>query len=138
MNEQQKANLIKLAIGLADPALVKKYNLYFDMEDYTCRSSACAIGFGPLLVGERKNCEFSHWEKYSDRVFGQTAWSDLGFWMFASTWADVDNTPKGAAARILYALEYGVPYSNYDYSVMKEYQADAYKQFDRLLKEAQQ
>ena len=71
----------------------------------SCGTVACAIGHGPYagivpLEGE-------DWETYSDRCFTQDmkAWA----WCFSGSWVKVDNTPIGAAKRIRWFLEHGVP-----------------------------
>ena len=91
------------SLGSANPAQVKS-------EYYTdCGTVACACGHGPLAGVKPKRGE--DWEDYSIRAFtnGQPRlWSFL----FSSDWHDVDNTPKGAAARIRQAIAEGIP-SNY-------------------------
>lgn len=133
MKKQHKYNLIKLAIGLAK---VQEHNTpRFDMQAYDCGSAACAIGFGQFLVTSKYTSEM--WAEYSQRVFGVTdSDGSKGFWMFSSDWLLIDNTAKGAAARILYALSRGTP-RNRITSRMAKYQEEAYAAFDRLLKEAQ-
>jgi hypothetical protein len=115
-----RANLEKLAAYLE--SLPADYE-HFSMESYLrnaddyfywtsmadtlqdCGTVACAIGHGPAagitpLPGE-------NWDLYTDRVFELEAyqWS----WCFSSSWHQVDNTPQGAAKRIRYMLDHGVP-----------------------------
>jgi hypothetical protein len=76
--------------------------------DYNaCGTVCCAAGHGPNagidpLPGE-------NWGTYIDRCFAAPADSPLFDWLFDGGWADVDNTPEGAAARIDYFLEHGIP-----------------------------
>jgi len=72
-----------------------------------CRTAACAVGHGPY-AGIPKHDE-EDFEDYSNRCFvgdvGSAEWS----WCFSDTWSKVDNTPHGAAKRIQYMLDHGVP-----------------------------
>lgn len=81
----------------------------------TCGTSACAAGHGPL-AGIRKLKSDDGWDGYCRRVFGADPYSDDGewHWMFSNRWANRDNTPEGAAARIKWYLAYGVPNSYFD------------------------
>ena len=75
--------------------------------DTSCGSVGCVIGQGPYAGIPKLPDE--GWYSYSDRVFGLAdnllAWD----WCFAGAWADVDNTPQGAAKRIRYLLANGKP-----------------------------
>lgn len=115
VSEQQRANLAQLAAYLR--TLPADYP-DFEMDDYVrgehsqslaripeCGTAACAAGHGPSagiapLKGE-------DWVDYSTRAFANPIceWS----WCFDASWAKVDNTAHGAAARIEYMLEHGVP-----------------------------
>jgi hypothetical protein len=74
--------------------------------DPECKTVACAAGHGPLFGIKKWRGE--NWTEYSHRVFTGHNWI-LWNWLFDGQWAGVDNTPKGAAARIRYALAHGVP-----------------------------
>jgi len=68
-----------------------------------CGSIGCAVGHGPYaglpkLPGES-------WTKYSERVFEIDPESDEWEWCFSGNWDGIDNTPKGAARRILLLLQ---------------------------------
>ena len=74
-----------------------------------CGTTACAAGHGPLAGIKPKPHE--NWEEYTRRVFGAYHSRDDGpkeLWhfLFAPEWEDIDNTPKGAAARIRLVLEH--------------------------------
>lgn len=107
-----KENLKKLADYLLSGELKAK----FDMRIYddasigyhtTCGTIGCAAGHGPY-AGCGLKIPYEAWYEYIIRVF------DIGFdeleWCFAAKWICVDNTPEGAAKRILYMIEKGVPY----------------------------
>lgn len=126
--EEQKQNLLKLAEVL-ETALptAEGYSFEFDMGWYfydldkdgpyggytnhlhnQCNASACAIGVGVLAgIGDTSTHFVSD---YADNTFGTNDRNTSeGRYMFNSLWEDVDNTPEGAAARIRYILEHGLP-----------------------------
>lgn len=76
---------------------------------YDCYTSACAIGHGPGAGIPKK--DYEPWTKYSRRVFGVSPSVRFEAWhfLFDDTWEVFDNTARGAAFRIRYALEHGVP-----------------------------
>jgi hypothetical protein len=108
---------------------------------HNCGTVACAAGHGPaagipLRRDERvltldwwdgtPTAEID-WAAYIKRAFGVSQGDDWT-WMFGGDWADVDNTPQGAAKRIRYFLEHGVPedfYYHCQYSQFQELYADA-------------
>lgn len=74
-----------------------------------CGTAACAMGHAPYAVGAPRrrlttDC-LESWDTYSTRVFGDLTSPTFGFF-FAGMWTDFDNTPHGAAARILFVLHY--------------------------------
>lgn len=81
-----------------------------DSEKIVCGSVGCAIGHTAFVIPKYKN---ETWLDYSLRVTGLTdndyegnsAWD----WCFSEEWRYVDNTPQGAADRIDWLLEYGLP-----------------------------
>ena len=74
---------------------------------HTCGTAACAIGWAPN-AGIRIYRDRS-WFDYAERVFGTARYQPPYEWMFGPEWARKDNTPAGAARRITYFLEHGVP-----------------------------
>lgn len=68
-------------------------------------SVACAVGHGPAAGVRAKDGET--WSQYENRVFGLSSkeWD----WCFHNEWVYTDDTPHGAARRILHMLEFGVP-----------------------------
>lgn len=110
-------NLLKLANYLNKLRPNKKVK--FDMGQFCerwhtynnhCGSVGCAVGHGPF-AGIPK-FEYENWWDYCSRQFGVGAnfeESEAFDWMFSLYWVGVDNTPKGAAKRIMWFLEKGVP-----------------------------
>lgn len=115
-----RANLEKLAAYLE--TLPSGYE-HFSMFDYcnihgwastnpteadtvtACGTVACAIGHGPSAGIPPRPGE--DWDDYESRVFQLK--NHEWMWCFSSNWVSVDNTPQGAAKRIRYMLEHGVP-----------------------------
>ena len=134
MDKKQKANLRKLADGLLQ--LSARYK-HFEMDCYCgsahdelkpteataknlrhCGTAGCAVGHGPSFGIKPHRTE--DWGEYSERVFGAsylgTPSSKQAFiWCFHGSWDRLDNTPKGAALRILYMLDYGAPSDVWDF-----------------------
>jgi len=95
-----------------------------------CGTAACAIGHAPTLAQvdsefrptKRKITMTNPWTKeettfkepeswtaYTYRVFGLEEFSREWYWCFGPNWSNVDNTPVGAAKRIMYFIKNGVP-----------------------------
>lgn len=73
-----------------------------------CGTAGCAAGHGPY-AGIPKN-EDESWEDYIIRVFGIGKELDYYYsWCFQGEWIGLDNTPEGAAKRILWLLDNGLP-----------------------------
>lgn len=128
MNKNQIKNLKKLAKYL--------YNLpddyqHFDMsifcgtedvnfelyevskETYSqCGAVACALGHG-IAAGIKPYKKAKNWEDYSYENFGISVSSEEWDWCFTVFWNHVDNTPKGAAKRIMLMLESGIPETSF-------------------------
>lgn len=116
---EQRTNLLALADYLESGSL----NLEFSMNIFQggegggmyateCGTVGCAIGHGPSIGIVARKGEL--WHLYANRVFGNEI-----SWMFSENWALVDNTPRGAAARIRYALKHGIPENDLDQSCGK-------------------
>lgn len=83
-----------------------------DLEPYQVAThegplTCSVLGHGPraglhALPGE-------DWQAYQLRVFGAALDSPLEDWLFSGLWYSVDNTAIGAAMRLMYVLDYGVP-----------------------------
>lgn len=80
---------------------------YSDLIKYPseCGAVACAVGHGPAAGIPARHGE--DWNEYSDRMFD--LFEDDWQWCFSPLWLTVDDTPQGAAKRIRYLLEHGVP-----------------------------
>lgn len=130
-------NLTKLAEYLKEyrSKYQKLLNSRFDMSDYLtplkygeatsagpsrfsgeciakayCGTAACAVGHALAATGIRGEPD-EGWGGYTARVLGEEASNMYWYhWAFSAAWARFDNTPEGAAFRILYALKYGVPF----------------------------
>jgi hypothetical protein len=123
LTDEQRTNLAKLAAYLR--TLPADYP-DFAMNDFvldssgkkgiahvaSCGTAACAVGHGPKAGIKPKSGE--SWHAYSYRtlipiMFGDDVDDDAWAWCFSGIWAHVDNTVHGAAARIEWMLEHGVP-----------------------------
>ena len=123
LTKQQKDNLAKLSKYLSK--LPKKYNR-FNMSTYMtkqtpndnvylpinakeqitkCGTIACALGHGPS-AGIKPKDEMS-WQEYSALFTKENSPEEE--WCFSPWWRYVDNTPHGAAERINYLLNKGLP-----------------------------
>jgi hypothetical protein len=115
ITDEQEANLRKGAEGLMSlppdrPFDMKLYRGDFSKPSDThyCGTVGCALGYFPMFVPAKKG---EIWDDYTDRVTGmgwdgqKNAW----MWCFSTYWAGIDNTPQGAARRILYVLNNGLP-----------------------------
>jgi hypothetical protein len=107
-NEEQQKNLRTLAEYLLSGDLEADFDMrtYGDIESIhrseNCGSVGCAVGHGPYAgIPKRKE---EGWFWYAERVFG--VYDSLLFqYLFSSEWKGYDNTPQGAANRILAFLE---------------------------------
>lgn len=119
LTARRRANLLKLANYLE--TLPKDYrqfsmnyynsdeNLYAH-DELVCDAVACAIGHAPAAGIRPKRGET--WLNYCERTLigADPANSNLAWqWMFSLDWQRADNTPHGAAARIRWYIEHGVP-----------------------------
>lgn len=75
---------------------------------HECGTVGCAIGWGPEAGFPPLPSE-QEWWTYSERVFGLKVGSPAWDWCFDADWAQVDNTPAGAAKRIRYLITNWVP-----------------------------
>lgn len=118
MNRQA---LKQLADYLWAGSLQAKFNMFWYDDETTrdrigrgssdCGTVGCAAGHGPY-AGIPKLLDET-WDKYTLRVFGISSalYLDNYLWrfIFSGSWSSIDNTPQGAAKRIYYVLEHGVP-----------------------------
>jgi hypothetical protein len=85
-------------------------------DGHFCGTAACAAGHGPaaglLLTQEQLDHRpygKSIWVYYIKTVFGLDWDDDECRWIFSGVWIGHDDSHYGAAARIRYLLECGVP-----------------------------
>lgn len=136
VSAQTRAELVKLSTYLREVDS-RPSNLKFDMETFysptphECGSSACAIGHYAIMIGWQpmyggiappegqvvETCSIGEsnvlgWQVFSRQVLGLSnrgSTEEDWDWLFSGEWGGVDNTALGAAARIDYYLEHGVP-----------------------------
>ena len=113
-----KKNLLKLADFLEklpqenfDMAYRRwdgKKEVHFYKSSDNCGTIGDVMGWAPFVEGLYPlDQEFFDdklfWPKYESRVFhvDGRAW----VWLFSSDWAEIDNTPQGAARRIRYLVK---------------------------------
>jgi len=131
-----------------DPAEIARY---MTEPNYNmCGSAACAIGHAPAAGIKVDMSTFTEYDKTSDmwdyyhlEAFGIDWGEPISLWMFGGDWTYVDNTPKGAAARIRFILDGKTPpdingepfddsemnYKIYDSRVTNETYTDLYKEY---------
>lgn len=126
LSQQHEHNLRKLAEYLLRPELKAKFDMVaysdWDHDDYSieCGTIGCAAGHGPHAGIPKYDSET--WSQYITRVFGLNivastiAWR----WCFDADWERTDNTPVGAAKRILWLLHNGVPQNWHDIMYKEE------------------
>lgn len=112
LTEEQRGNLLYLAEYLDTGVTEMPFDMAHFRKDsvciatsYVCGTSACAVGHGPLIGISAIPGE--DWHPYLKRVFSESRHAYN--WCFNGNWDDVDNTARGAAARIFYMLKHGVP-----------------------------
>ena len=107
----QRGNLLRLAAHLDLGVTNHDFDMGTFFEDSPeCGTVACACGHGPSLGIQKR--DYESYFGYSGRAFGAEALKSLSpayTWLFSDCWIEADNTPRGAAARIYYALKHGIP-----------------------------
>lgn len=81
---------------------------YMRTGDHPCGTVACAAGWAPA-AGILPETTTTYWSDYIRQVFLNgdprgIAVHPVYDWVFADQWSRVDNTPKGAIARIRWML----------------------------------
>lgn len=72
-----------------------------------CGAVACALGTGAYWgIGLVPSSRVNSWDEYGMKVYGVDD-NDTFQFLFGGAWSNVDNTPEGAAARILLMMVYG-------------------------------
>lgn len=80
------------------------------VDQFPCGTAACAVGHGPaagllFTLDEMPDGASPDWGLYSQRFADES--SSEWLWMFSGTWSNIDNSHRGAAARIRYLLNDG-------------------------------
>ncbi|KAA2242848.1 hypothetical protein F0L74_09985 [Chitinophaga agrisoli] len=115
LSAYHEENLRKLAAHLLpgnletdfDMAFYTSYSRSIEDSAIDCGTAGCAKGHGPS-AGIPK-FHYETWNDYGLRVFGMKVKTLEWEWVFSGDWYSTDNTPEGAAKRILHLLESGVP-----------------------------
>lgn len=112
IDDFRRANLVKLARHLWDKVSQEQFDMgaysrssLLPHEDH-CGSVGCAVGYGPRAGIPSVSSDLG-WGDYTVRCLTDDV--DVDNWCFCGGWQDEDNTPRGAAKRILWALLHGVP-----------------------------
>jgi hypothetical protein len=124
--KERRANLVKLARFLyTEPIEPKRFGMscFFKLDDdydagdetvkvQSCNTAGCAVGWGPMAGIPFDEDEA--WIDYCSRQFICSSEESYQWeWCFDANWIDGDNTPKGAAKRILWLLLHGLPKNDY-------------------------
>lgn len=72
-----------------------------------CGTAGCLIGHGPQ-AGVFVHPMDRTWGGYGRRAFGSDE-SEVWDWLFSTWWRYTDDTPRGAALRVLWYLAHGAP-----------------------------
>ena len=89
-----------------------------DDQLHTCGTAGCVLGHAVVsqLFDMGEDTDLNCWGYVEDQVFGKAKDSNSWElydgrwkWLFTSDWSTVDNTPVGAAHRLLYAYYFGIP-----------------------------
>jgi hypothetical protein len=98
---QHNQNIAKVAL-----MVLHQTEKEFDMREFSCRTSCCLVGLGPMAGIERGKEEA--WWDYSIRVFGydrfRASEAENWFFLFGTKWP---SRPEQAARRLLYFLDNG-------------------------------
>ena len=124
---RQRANLRKHAnylYALPNESKFDMRNLALDyrgdqIEDVSdvkvCGTIMCSLGYAALCFPRiaRRN---DSWDEFCLDIFGMEPFHNWQAWdfLFSMNWTDRDNTITGAADRIIYFLEKGVPLDNWN------------------------
>ena len=113
-NLQLMANHLKISVKQVNFNM-DQYRGNYDFRNPVCGSAGCTIGTCSVLDVENviKNftdsdgrIEFHAWsEDFTGLLGGEDEWE----WCFGPSWKTKDNTPTGAALRIEWLLNHGLP-----------------------------
>ena len=104
---------------------MRDYRSFWDLINPECGSVGCTVGTCTVLDAENVmhnfrfpdgEIKFLSWSKdFTGLVWTKDEWD----WCFASKWKTTDNTPTGAALRIEWLLNHGLP-ENWYYQMYGE------------------
>lgn len=110
-----KENLLKMA-DYIETVPQEKFGMELCRSGYEntpeCTSIGCIIGHCTVLDTEplpRYSDGGIDFYKWSKSFIGIGSWTNDWDYLFASSWAMIDNTPTGAAKRIRHYVENGLP-----------------------------
>ena len=87
---------------------VSSYSEFVLLDKFlSCDTVACVVGHAKFLTFKGIDPVTADWGDLRKYLSDNKDYVDK--WIFDSDWQKVDNTPSGAAKRIRYALEFGVP-----------------------------
>ena len=117
MSRLNKVNILKLAKFL-ERLPQEKFDMFnyktneeadcLPPEEHSCGTVGCALGWAPTALRSADLHAYDNWDDYSAQVLGIYEAGEWG-WCFDGDWKLVDNTPKGAALRLRYRVNNGVP-----------------------------
>ena len=111
--EQKRANLKALADYLDTGITEYEFGMADFWTENDCGTVACAVGHAPFVLGLEKPSGHYSWLHFGEEHLVDSkncmGTAKIGGWMFSGGWENTDNTARGAAARIYWYLEHGVP-----------------------------
>ena len=113
-NLQLMANHLKTNVN-QDNFDMGKYRGLYDTINPVCGSAGCVIGTCSVLDADNVITNFTdtdgeiYFMDWSEDFTGLYRGEDEWAWCFDSTWKTTDNTPTGAALRIEWLLNNGLP-----------------------------
>jgi hypothetical protein len=125
LSSEQRANYVRLARTLVlssqESAPVAEFEMGQTALDLTtgdlltpeeAGSHAAPLLCGPLgfaVIAGISALPGEDWPAYQLRVLGAAFDDPLEDWLLSAFWLRTDNSPVGAAMRLMYVLDYGVP-----------------------------
>ncbi len=117
LSDENKNNFKTLAtylLNLKDTSSFDMGRFSCGTFDGTCGSLGCAVGHATRCIRKIKTTET--WCEFQKSLFGVNTHLDVNIqnrvawvWCFSNNWKGTDNSPYGAARRILWMLKNGVP-----------------------------
>jgi hypothetical protein len=126
LTREQQENFVRLARHLVMASQSAEWDpTLFDMS-YTAQDLTSGDDLAPDRVAEHQGALIcgllghapragiaalagETWTAYQARILGAEKDSPLEDWLLSHWWSKSDNSPVGAAMRLMYVLDYGVP-----------------------------